>query len=317
MTRSSAGPTKCAVGRIQRLCCLGLGSEMLMPDLVRAVTALVPSNNGWFRWVGPDLQMTNGYIQHETPARALFLKDFYDKPAMIAISGTFREQLCFPKPRAVLNFSTDLLRVDHKTLQRTDFYYMIMVPAQHYELLMMRVRDAGRPVGALYVSRAPGEAPFTQAERKLLESIAGFIAHAMTPATLADDAFADSDDRALVVVDGDGNLRHAVTPAQQLLMMALGRRISPANNGASLREPAPEIGQLCRSLAATARGADRPATAVAAAANSVWRVCAARLLARADRRRRADARHRHHHRAPGAARAGDAAAYRGPQIVRA
>ena len=48
MPRSYTRTCKQTLARIQRLCCLGIGSEMLMPDLVREVTELIPSQGGMF-----------------------------------------------------------------------------------------------------------------------------------------------------------------------------------------------------------------------------------------------------------------------------
>ena len=43
MSRSTAETDKRALARIQRLCCLGAGGEMLMPDLIQEMGGLVPS----------------------------------------------------------------------------------------------------------------------------------------------------------------------------------------------------------------------------------------------------------------------------------
>ena len=52
MPRSHARTCKQTLARIQRLCCLGIGGEMLMPDLMREVMWLVPSRHGQFCWAG-------------------------------------------------------------------------------------------------------------------------------------------------------------------------------------------------------------------------------------------------------------------------
>jgi DNA-binding CsgD family transcriptional regulator len=76
----------------------------------------------------------------------------------------------------------------------------------------------------------------------------------MTRASLADDAFAASDDRALVVAGRDGRLRHAGTVARQLLLTALLQPSCYAADCDRLHEPIPEIAQMCSNLRATARG---------------------------------------------------------------
>src|SRR5271156_3629259 len=126
MPQSTGRHTKRALGRIQRLCCLGIGSELLMPDLVREVVGMIPSNRGWFRWAGPNLEITNLYIQSPPTGLELYLKEFHNRSEERSIHGTFGDSLCLPVPRAVLDYTKDLLRVDPGTLHRTDYYNIIM-----------------------------------------------------------------------------------------------------------------------------------------------------------------------------------------------
>ena len=80
MPRSHAENSKRAAARIQRLCCLGVGCEMLMPDLMEEITTFVPARGGGFEWlersarwrdhredrdgdpyIGPTSELTNYY----------------------------------------------------------------------------------------------------------------------------------------------------------------------------------------------------------------------------------------------------------------
>jgi len=253
MPRTSAAAITRSIGRVQRLCCLGLGSEMLMPDLLREVVGMIPSNRGWFNWAGANLEMTRHYSTAPPVTLDLYLKEFHNSPAEIRVAGGFSRLLCKPSPSDVLNWTQDLLLLDAETLRRTDYYNVMMCPAEYYEQLILRVREAGGPVGALSISRPAGQAPFSLHDRKLLESIAGFVAHAMTRPTLTEDAFTDSDDRALLTAGPDWRLRHASNVARQQLLMALLRPTSCAAEWNRLDEPIPEIAQLCCSLLATTR----------------------------------------------------------------
>jgi hypothetical protein len=58
MLRSDAGASKQALAGIQRLCCVGIGGELLMPDLMRG---LIPSRHGIFYWVVPNFEIANTY----------------------------------------------------------------------------------------------------------------------------------------------------------------------------------------------------------------------------------------------------------------
>lgn len=254
MARPSSEPSKRALARIQRLCCLGIGSEMLMPDLIREMMALVPSRGGMFRWAGPNLEITNVYSTVPPSVVEFFLKHLYLKPCENAVCRPFRKLMTLPVQTSVLQFWQHTMTVNRRTFERSDYYNLLWRPSECNECLMLRVSERHRKHGAMYIWRAPGEAAFEARDLELLESIAGFIAHAMTRGGLKDQDFADSPDRALLVADGDGVVRHAGAQAQHLLMMVLNPRWSPGTSWRHASEPIPELAWLCASLAATANG---------------------------------------------------------------
>ncbi|MBV9747642.1 MAG: helix-turn-helix transcriptional regulator [Acetobacteraceae bacterium] len=249
-----SGTSKRVLARIQRLCCLGIGSEMLMPDLVREVVRLLPARHGMFRWAGPNLEITNSYNTVSPRFAELHLKELYLKPPETDLCRPFRQLMTLPEPNPVLQFWKHTLIVDRSTFMRSYFYDVLWRPCEGGECLMLRVREARRHHGALYAWRAPGEAPFEPRDLRLLESIVGFVAHGMSRSRLGSDAFEDSDDRALLIADLGGTVRHLGRQAQSLLMMALVPRWSPTANWRRLHEPVPEIAWLCGVLAATASG---------------------------------------------------------------
>jgi hypothetical protein len=83
--RSRADTSKRALARIQRLCCLGIGGEMLMPDLMREVMGLVPSRHGVFHWAGPNGEIVNSYST--LPPSVRDCRKFWGLCAMRAFSG--------------------------------------------------------------------------------------------------------------------------------------------------------------------------------------------------------------------------------------
>ena len=169
-------------------------------------------------------------------------------------SGHFSGSRPGPFRVPVLRFEQQL-RVDLRTFLRSDYYNHLWRPVDNCNPLMLGLREAGRVRGVLQVYRAMGERPFEPREVKMLESIVGFVAHAMTPAALTEEAFVDGDDRALLVANLDGTLCHAGSQAQHLLMMALNPHWAPTATWRGLQGPIPGIGRLGRMLAATAEGA--------------------------------------------------------------
>src|SRR5271156_5332007 len=93
--RSNAAANKRALARIQRLCCLGIGSEMLMPDLMLEVARLVPFRNGWFGWVGPNLEFANVY-QADPLSNEQYWIEYHNTRRERELITTFREVLSSP-----------------------------------------------------------------------------------------------------------------------------------------------------------------------------------------------------------------------------
>lgn len=253
MPGSKAAPSKRTMARIQRLCCLGVGSEMLMPDLIKEVTAFIPSRGGLFFWVGPRPQVENTYATFSTGILDLYLKEFCSRSQERELLRPLIAFTTWAASSPVLRFEQQL-RVDLRTFLRSDYYNHLWRPVDNCNPLMLGLREAGRIRGVLQVFRARGERPFEPHEVKTLKSIVGFVTHAMTPSALTDEAFIDSDDRALLVANLDGTLYHAGRRAQHLLMMALNPQWSPTANWRGLRGQIADIRRLCRSLAATAEG---------------------------------------------------------------
>jgi DNA-binding CsgD family transcriptional regulator len=249
LLRSDAGISKRPLARIQRLCCFGVGSEMLMPDLIRDLTGAISSSGGWFHWMAPGLGIVNSYATFPSSLTELYFRDFYQTryeteavgdvtnwPASSGLEATHRKPF-----------------VD-KALLRTDYYNCLWRPAGIHEYVVATIRDAGHERGRIHLYRSAGKAHFEPKDLKMLQSVVGFIRHAMVRVTLDDGDYADSEDRALCVVDKDGKVRHAEAEAQRLLMMALNPRWNSISGIRGLHEPLPEITQLCQVLIATANG---------------------------------------------------------------
>jgi DNA-binding CsgD family transcriptional regulator len=219
---------------------------MLMPDLMREVMELIPSNHGHFAWLDPDFEFTNGYGTFPEWVVDLYLKHFYNEKTILPRRNIGR----FPTTKSVLRVEECLLDVDWLTFLRSDFYNVIWRPAGAHDGLIVPIRTAGRVQGTLYLLREAA-APLIEArDVKVLESIAGFVAHGLTSTRESNCAFVGTDDRALFVTDRQGALKHAGIDAQRLLRMAFSSR-TPERR---IENRPPMIAQLCGSLTSTAAG---------------------------------------------------------------
>ena len=253
MPRSDTGASKRVLARIQRLCCLGIGGEMLVPHLMREVRSLVPSRHGVFYWAGSNFEITNTYHTLPPAIMKLFFEEFFMTDRQTSVVKTLG--VCKDwSPFTVVRQLEQNLVVDRPTFLRSEFYNDLWRTAEIHETLTLVVRLAGRLHGWLDVCRAAGEPPFGLHDIKMLEAIVGFVAHGMTRVMAGEEVFTDSEDRALLVADPDGTVRHADGFARGLLTMALNPRLSPKTHWRGLSGPIPELVRLHRMLAATANG---------------------------------------------------------------
>jgi DNA-binding CsgD family transcriptional regulator len=246
--QSPARTVKQALARIQRLCCLGMGGEMLMPDLLRQVDRLIPVRGGFFLWMNSNQEVTNCCGMGPIPTAGLYHEEFHLTPRETDVVVPVSQLMVSPSSHAVRQF-WPILRVDYPAFLRSDYYNEVCRPADIHEVITLVVREANKSHGALEIFRAAREPPFQPSEFRLLETIAIFLAHAMTRAPVAEAGFAESEDRGLFVVDLGGTVRGADWHARRLLEMALGLK-----SGATAARPLVEIAQLCRTLANTAKG---------------------------------------------------------------
>jgi hypothetical protein len=80
MSRSQAECHKQILSRIQRLCCLGVGSEMIMQDLMRDVVRLCVAQDGVFCWSGPGGVTSDFYATFATASELEFYIRQFDAP---------------------------------------------------------------------------------------------------------------------------------------------------------------------------------------------------------------------------------------------
>jgi DNA-binding CsgD family transcriptional regulator len=254
MPRPVGKITRRALGRIQRLCCLGLGSERIIPELMRELGEVIPSRCAGFRWYGPNSQLRNHYTLIPIPSlAALYAQEFYNSREL-SVCRTPEEIFRNTPFRVVQNFRQDNVKVDTDTLLRSDYYNVILRPIEADEIVNVQARDKGRLLGSMWFGRATRDAPFATEDIKLLEMFGKFLAHGMPGAALEEEAFAESDDCALFIADLAGKIQHASARAQQLIPMALLPRLSPTSDWRAIAGPVPEIARLCRALAMTAAG---------------------------------------------------------------
>jgi DNA-binding CsgD family transcriptional regulator len=250
MALSQSAETRKAIGRVQRLCCLGLGGQHLMPALIAALNQIVPSSTRQFYWADLRLEITNCYVEmSRIEFLPIYLTEFYGRHIEREVRLTFPEMMRTRFPTAVGDIFSRFFIVDWNTFQRSDYYNMLRRPCSMETGLLFKVTEAGRPVGAFHFFRSADEPAFAAQDYALLETLHGFIAHGLVDGP-AEDSYDDIEDRALVILDRDGRLLHLSADAHRLLLMALVPRWAPQTACRMRHDNPPELAQLCHALSA-------------------------------------------------------------------
>jgi DNA-binding CsgD family transcriptional regulator len=237
-----------ALASLRRLCCLGLGGQIAIPALLAELHALLPSHINYFLWAGPNQKLANFYGEGDMMASLpLYLSEFHDK-RVLEVAIPFSE-LMRTRRSVAANFQERTMKVDLRTFRRHGFYNEILRRDGLDKLLQLQVAEHGRGVGLLQVCRRDGEPEFTARDRKILEWIAPFIAHALAPGRIG-EKLTESGDSGLIIVTPAGDIRYLSPQAERLLIMAQHPvLLSPGTPlpwaGAGLP---PQVLQLCRDL---------------------------------------------------------------------
>jgi DNA-binding CsgD family transcriptional regulator len=215
-----------------------------------ALNEIVPASNGQFYWANLNLEVANCYMDGPClDLVPLYLSEFCGTRKEHEVRLSFAEMMRAPFPSAAGYMLPRCFKVDWNTLVRSDYYDALGRPFGMNDGIFFKVSEARRPVGAFQWFRSTGEPPFAQRDFALLEALHGFIAHGLV-AGPAEDSWEDTEDRALVILDGDGRLLHLSPDAHRLLLMALVPRWGP-DTAARMRLGEPEeLVRLCRLLTA-------------------------------------------------------------------
>lgn len=243
------------MAEIKQLCCLGLGREAIAPTLTRLLLRLVPGFSASLFFTDENGELV--HIYDENPALIevgpLYLSEFHnarDSDKYVGLTETFRLGLVGVTLHR-------LLKVDWRTWERSDIYNLIFRSFAYSHGLRVAVRDRGRPLVGVLVSRSPGDPEFTPRDLDLLVALEPYFAHAFER-SLGRSPSVESDaeeDHGLVIADRDGRVRYLSPQARILLFYATHDEIGPGKLRLT-EKPAlpPAVARLARMLAETFEG---------------------------------------------------------------
>jgi DNA-binding CsgD family transcriptional regulator len=210
-----------ALAAIRALCALKLHAEVLVPALLEALHALVPSQRNLFDWTDAQGRLVRYFIEGPIDAELarLYFAEFHNR----------REAEAMPRFDTLRRLPAGIRsadELDHAGFFRSALYNEIWRPQGFHTRLeaVLRARDGGL-IGSLVLYRGPGESRFTPADEQHLAAVLPALGAALQVhgAAVADDrhvAAPEPPETLLLTLDGE--LGHASPGAMRLLLMAEG-----------------------------------------------------------------------------------------------
>lgn len=243
--------------RLRQTCCLGLPSEILLPQILAELHRIIDSERIHFAWTDDLGNIVNAYFEKPDPVALNYAQNnFY----------TFQEEIGVSVRRAILfGKATGNYRWPYRPgFEKTEGY------ARLFEALGLKysldgvIRDRFRPLGQIVLFRRHDEPDFTVAEERTLARTLPYIAHAITSRQKSPEAFVETGDTGLLVFDSSGKLIFQSAQAKELCLYALHEKI-PAGQGGFLGQQETEARlhdlylQVLRIESDSAPGASPPA----------------------------------------------------------
>jgi DNA-binding CsgD family transcriptional regulator len=243
-----------ALAYIRQLCCLGLGKEVMIPELLRAVQAVVPSSGNTFVGLGEKFIPAYGITEFVIPeVISLLVKEGPRMRAQEMTDNLMRWH--GQNPNRVLD-NPDIMC---DRFYRSEYYHHIWRPYDTHHFLQGLVRQPDRPEGLFFICRPRSQRPFNAVEKDQFARLLPHVAHGLKARSGADADYADRGESGLFIVDGQGKLVFASAVARKLLSL-IHYPIYPITPGSLIRDIAipPALSQLCRNLDGIFRGRDAP-----------------------------------------------------------
>lgn len=233
--------------RIKQLCCLGLGSETVIPALLRELHELVPSHSNGFYWASASGRISNAYneIPEAQSIAQLYVTDAYNTGTREVTRSLGEAIQC--EHGVVRDRQT--LKVPERDFYRSDFYNMLLRPLGYGRLLRLVLRGPARKCGVLQLQRKLKEPDFTDRDVQRLASLEPFLVHALTRHENArSEPLVDSGECGMIIADRNGRPLGFSPQGRQLLNLACHPRQGMNSDVNLQRELPPAVTAICKRL---------------------------------------------------------------------
>ncbi|MBQ0942284.1 helix-turn-helix transcriptional regulator [Ideonella sp. 4Y16] len=233
------------VSQIRSLAAAGLPPEGFISAVLEALHGVIPSYRNLFDWTDPDGRLVRyffeGPIDHEVAKH--YFEEFHNRREL-EVMPAFRDTIT---GKASVQSAEQL---DQPAFYESALYNEIWRPQRLKTRIETIVRAGnGTPLGSLVLYRGPGDRRFTQADERLLERIAPYVARGLTATTSksAPAPFTPSPSGlAFVCLGTHGQVTQLSANAHRLLLLAHGDVTPERAAAAPTAESFPVLATLCR-----------------------------------------------------------------------
>lgn len=239
-----------ATAYLRQLCCSGLSKEIVIPEFLRAVKTVLPSDNNTYTGFDEQFRLSYHILGFSAP-------DF-DEIIPEVIFNYFTPELSL---RAALWFRHNPVFTERKSFDeyfyKSDMYNLISRPLEQHHGLHALVLQSCKPVGMVNLFRPPQQKPFNCYEQSLITRLLPYVAHALQASHANGVQYSENSLLGLMIMDIEGTIQYLSHEANKLLALASHPVLTPVAHSQKT-ELLIKIAQLCRNLESIYRGQDAP-----------------------------------------------------------
>lgn len=192
---------------------------MVAPALLRALHDVVPSYTNSFMWADDRGRTRRTLVENLDEVEPVM-------PAYIdGQTGRCESEVRFTcsemmRGRQGVYSQGQVVKVDRRTYHRHAFYNEIMRPTGNHQSLCFVLRKDDGPLGMGMISRTVGEPAFKTSEKRALQALLPYIAHALEVPADPCVPLTGADDEGFILVDRQAAIRYMSPDARRLMGLA-------------------------------------------------------------------------------------------------
>ncbi|KRD56068.1 hypothetical protein ASE52_07685 [Acidovorax sp. Root275] len=214
-----------AIARLQQMACLDLNGPLLIEPVLHELHRIIDFDTGGYFYPGTDGGL-DAYIE---PSIARGCMHTYFDPQLMATEQQVIRRSAHDFAAAVrgdhgTQVMEELLKVPMAQFMRSDFYNLVLRPAELLDCLSLVLRTPqGQGVGALKLYRRPGAARFAPEDVAMLGRLEPWLARTLQLGEMDTEDSVLHDSAVLITTPG-GQLLWTSPQADQLMALAFGPR---------------------------------------------------------------------------------------------